>query len=211
MRGTLLLVATGNLTSPSRISYHHPLRIKPIHAINDLFLTILMWDQETITSWINCVDWPRTKDKRAQPSLLTPPLSSGSGFTTCQKDWLHVKATCKRRRLSSMASYIGDPEATPRKRRGRVNNLPTRSGSSISDASSHQRFSQPASPARSLSPVKDLLNELRFAVPRIDYQASHESAVPATVDTLIQKLAQGLGESCIPIDLKVSQQSFCRN
>ncbi|KAK3172316.1 hypothetical protein OEA41_005637 [Lepraria neglecta] len=93
-----------------------------------------------------------------------------------------------------------DHEATPRSRKR--NRKGGYRPASLSEATSSIQFSQPESPARSNSPVKDLLNELRSAKPTIDYQQLDGVNLPATVRELIQKLNTDFGQAYVPLGLK---------
>ena len=178
-------VAPNNLAPHTKIFllHHHVTSL----CDNAFPTTILMFDEADITSWIDHIDTSIEEVRHAR-ALPTPPRSLGSKIS-------------KQKRSASMDLDYQDDEATPRSRKR--NRKGGYRPASLSEATSSIQFSQPESPARSNSPVKDLLNELRSAKPTIDYQQLDGVNLPATVRELIQKLNTDFGQAYVPLGLKV--------
>lgn len=92
--------------------------------------------------------------------------------------------------------------------------LPEQSASVVSptELTHRTRLAQPvrsntSSPARSISPVRDLFNELRLSTPAIHCVPPAGVHLPENATALRRRLTEGFGEKIIPIGLKSLMQT----
>jgi len=143
----------------------------------------------------------------------TPPASQTSSceFLSQQGPKASKAYAAHSKRKYKMSSSRSE---SPRKR-ARVAEgedvLPEQSASVVSptELTHRTRLTQPgrsnnSSPTRSISPVRDLFNELRLSSPAIHCVPPAGVHLPENATSLRRHLTEGFGEKIIPIGLKVS-------